>query len=45
MFLAEQLHMTVAQMRVELSNHEYLRWSMYYARQAQRRQLAEQMVG
>lgn len=35
MFLAQKLRMTVARLRVELSNAEYVRWAMYFARQAQ----------
>lgn len=32
-------------MREELSNDEYVRWSIYFARKAQRRQLQELMAG
>lgn len=32
--------MTVASLRTEMSNEEFVRWSVYYARIAQRRQLA-----
>jgi hypothetical protein len=39
-FLAEQLGMTVARMRAELSNDEYVYWSVYFGRKAQRQQLA-----
>lgn len=42
MFLALQLKMTVAQLRAEMSNDEYLRWSMYFARRGQK--LNEQQV-
>lgn len=31
--------MTVARMRAEMSGDEYVHWSMYYARKAQRQQL------
>jgi hypothetical protein len=40
-FLAAKLGMTVARMRTEMSNAEYMAWGMYYAREAQRRQLAQ----
>lgn len=40
-FLAEKLHMTVAQMRRSMSAAEWHDWSVYYARKAQRRQLAQ----
>ncbi|MDG4762427.1 hypothetical protein [Micromonospora sp. WMMD710] len=36
--------MTVARMRAEMSNDEYVHWSIYYARKAQRRQLQELMA-
>jgi hypothetical protein len=39
MFLAEKLRMTVARLRVELSNAEYTRWWVYFARKAQREEL------
>lgn len=39
MFLAQKLSMTVARMRAELSNDEFLSWSVYYARNAQRMEL------
>lgn len=32
--------MPVARLRVELSNDEYVRWSMYFALKAQRLELA-----
>lgn len=31
--------MTVARLRAEMSNGEYVRWAMYYARIAQREEL------
>lgn len=31
--------MTVAQLREQMSNDEYMRWSVYYGRIAQRQQL------
>jgi hypothetical protein len=32
--------MTVARLRAEMSNDEYLRWGIYYGRKAQREELA-----
>jgi hypothetical protein len=40
MFLATKLGMTVARMRQELAADEYMRWGVYFARQAQREELA-----
>ncbi len=31
--------MTVARLRAEMSNDEFVRWSIYYARKAQRQEL------
>lgn len=39
--LAAKLSMTVAQLRRVMSNAEFVRWRIYYARAAQRRELAE----
>ncbi len=39
-YLAEKLHMTVARLRQEMSSAEYMRWSVYFGRKAQREQLA-----
>ena len=39
-FLAEQLKMTVARLRAEMSNDELLRWSVFYARRRQLEELA-----
>ncbi|WP_269638755.1 hypothetical protein [Micromonospora chokoriensis] len=36
--------MTVARMRAEMSNDEYVQWSIFYARRAQRRQMQELMA-
>ncbi|MGA5306518.1 hypothetical protein [Micromonospora taraxaci] len=36
--------MTVARMRAEMPNDEYVQWSIFYARRAQRRQLQELMA-
>jgi hypothetical protein len=41
MMLAKALSMTVARMRQEMSNSEYMYWQAYYARKAQREQLAQ----
>jgi hypothetical protein len=38
--LAEQLCMTVAKLRQELTNDEFLRWGIYYARKSQEAELA-----
>ncbi len=40
-YLAEQLGMTVARLRREMSQAEYLRWSVYYGRKGQRMQLEQ----
>lgn len=40
-FLAAQLGMTVEALRGALSQEEFVRWQVYYARQAQRRQIAD----
>ncbi len=38
-YVAEQLGMTVAALRRDMTNDEFLRWAVYFARKAQRRQL------
>jgi hypothetical protein len=38
-FLAQELGMTVARMRVEMGGDEYTRWCVYWARKAQREEL------
>ncbi len=38
-FVAEQLGMTVATLRAQMSNDEFVRWAVYFARKAQRREL------
>jgi hypothetical protein len=40
MFLAAKLGMTVARMRREMASDEYTRWGVYFARKAQRQELA-----
>lgn len=37
--------MTVARLRVEMSNDEFVHWHMYYARRAQREELAAKTGG
>ena len=39
-YLAERLHMTVGRLRQEMSAEEFMRWSVYYGRKAQRQELA-----
>jgi hypothetical protein len=38
-YLAQKLGMTVARMRDEVSSDEWLRWSVYFGRKAQRQEL------
>lgn len=38
-YLAQKLSMTVARLRTEMSQEEFMRWSVYYAREAQSREL------
>jgi hypothetical protein len=38
--LAQKLGMTVARLRAEMSQGEFLEWGIYYARKAQREELA-----
>lgn len=38
-YLAERLQMTVGRLRREVSAHEFMQWSVYYGRKAQRREL------
>jgi len=37
--------MTVAQLRARMSHPEWISWTVYYGRQAQREELARKMVG
>lgn len=39
--VAERLSMTVDHLRVVMSNDEFVRWSIYFARKGQRRQLGQ----
>lgn len=43
-FLAEQLHMTVADVRA-MPVEEWMQWGVYFGRKAQQRQLAEMRAG
>ena len=38
-YLAEQLHMTVARLRREMPNDEFLRWSVHFGRRRQDEEL------
>lgn len=38
-FVAEQLGMTVARLRAEMGNDEYVRWLVYFGRRGQRDQI------
>lgn len=38
-FLAQKLSMTVARLRREMSNQEFVYWGTYYGRKAQREEL------
>lgn len=40
MYLAQKLGMTVARLRQEMSNAEFVRWDVYYGRLAQQQELA-----
>jgi len=44
-YLAQKLGTMVADLRSRMSNAEYVHWSIYYAREAQRRELAERQAG
>jgi hypothetical protein len=39
-YLAQKLGMTVEAMRDNMSNAEFVRWGIYYARKAQRQEIA-----
>lgn len=39
-YLAQKLGMTVTRMRAEMTNLEYVHWGIFYARKAQRQELA-----
>lgn len=40
-YLAERLGMTVARLRREMPMAEWMQWSVYFGRKAQRQQLAQ----
>lgn len=40
-FLAQKLGLTVARLREEMSADEFVHWHIYYARKAQREELAQ----
>ena len=44
-YLAQKLSMTVERMRDEMSQAEFVAWSIYYARIAQRRELEQAKAG
>lgn len=39
-FLATELGRTVAELRAGMTEEEFVRWQVYYARRAQRRELS-----
>lgn len=39
-FVAEQLGMTVGELRARMSSEEFMGWAVYFGRKAQRRELA-----
>lgn len=40
-FLAEKLKKTVAEVRSDMGNDEFVHWAMYFGRKAQRNELAQ----
>lgn len=44
-FLAQKLGRTVAEMRASLSQAEFMHWGVFYARKAQRKELANAKGG
>lgn len=44
-FLAAKLGMTVARLRAEMSGQEYVGWTVYYGRKAQRIELERLKAG
>lgn len=40
-YVAEQLGLTVARLRAEMSNDEFVRWAIYFARKGQRREIGQ----
>lgn len=45
MYLATQLKLTVGQLREQMSNDEFVRWGVYYARIGQREELEQKKGG
>ena len=39
-YLAQKLGLTVARLRAEVTNQEFLEWGVFYGRKAQREELA-----
>lgn len=44
-YVAERLGMTVARLRVDMTNDEFVRWAVYHGRRAQRAQLDAEAAG
>jgi hypothetical protein len=44
-FLAQKLGMTVGRLMADMSGDEYMRWSVYYGRMAQKQELAAATKG
>lgn len=40
-YIAEKLGLTVDRLRAEMTNDEFARWGIYFARKAQRKQLGQ----
>lgn len=38
-YLAEKLGLTVAQLRRDMSTHEFMQWGVYFGRKAQRQEM------
>lgn len=45
LFIAQKLGRTRGELRQTVSQAEYLDWCLYYAREAQRKELAAKMAG
>lgn len=43
-YLAEKLGRTVAELRATVGQDEYVGWTVYYGRKAQRQELAQKMA-
>lgn len=44
-YVADRLGMTVARLRAEMGNDEFVRWAVYHGRKAQRAQLETETDG